>query len=111
VTNNEGVTWSNKLVFAIFRTFGRYVTNLRGTFVENVKKVQNQPTLVYSMCFCLSIFRAVETGNGLDKGPQHTNQSIKGNQHQNGIFPEGGGGVRKGKEINKKKLRCISSAC
>jgi hypothetical protein len=24
--------------FAIFGTFGRYVTNLRGTFVENVKK-------------------------------------------------------------------------
>jgi hypothetical protein len=32
--------------FAIFGTFGRYVTNLRGTFVENVKKVQNQPTLM-----------------------------------------------------------------
>jgi hypothetical protein len=26
--------------FAIFGTFGRYVTNLRGTFVENVKKSQ-----------------------------------------------------------------------
>jgi hypothetical protein len=25
-------------VFAIFGTFGRYVTNLRGTYVENVKK-------------------------------------------------------------------------
>jgi hypothetical protein len=24
--------------FAIFGTFGRYITNLRGTFVENVKK-------------------------------------------------------------------------
>jgi hypothetical protein len=34
--------------FAIFGTFGRYVTNLRGTFVENVKKVQNQPTLLHS---------------------------------------------------------------
>jgi hypothetical protein len=31
---------------AIFGTFGRYITNLRGTFVENVKKVENQPTLV-----------------------------------------------------------------
>jgi hypothetical protein len=26
------------LFFAIFGTFGIYVTNLRGTFVENVKK-------------------------------------------------------------------------
>jgi hypothetical protein len=34
-------------LFAIFGTFGRYITNLRGTFVENVKKVKNQPTLVY----------------------------------------------------------------
>jgi hypothetical protein len=24
------------------------MTNLRGTFVENVKKVENQPTLLYS---------------------------------------------------------------
>jgi hypothetical protein len=38
-----------KFVFAIFATFGRYVTNLRGTFVENVKK--NQPTLMYSIFF------------------------------------------------------------
>jgi hypothetical protein len=30
--------------------FGRYVTNLRGTFVEIVKKLQNQPTLLYSLC-------------------------------------------------------------
>jgi hypothetical protein len=29
---------------SIFGTFGRYETNLRGTFVENAKKVQNQPT-------------------------------------------------------------------
>jgi hypothetical protein len=27
-----------KICFAIFGTFGRYVTNLRGTFAENVKK-------------------------------------------------------------------------
>jgi hypothetical protein len=26
-----------KFFFAIFGTFGRYVTNLMGTFVENVK--------------------------------------------------------------------------
>jgi hypothetical protein len=35
------------IFFAIFGTFGRYVTNLRCTFVENIKKVQNQPTLLY----------------------------------------------------------------
>jgi hypothetical protein len=52
MTNDEAVTGSNKFCFAIFHTFGRYVTNLRGTFVENVKKVKNQPTLLYSM-FCL----------------------------------------------------------
>jgi hypothetical protein len=48
VTNGEAVTGSKKFFFAIFGTFGRYVTNLRGTFVENVKKVQNQPTLLQS---------------------------------------------------------------
>jgi hypothetical protein len=40
-----------KLFFAIFGTFGRYITNLRGTFVENVKKVENQPTLLYSTVY------------------------------------------------------------
>jgi hypothetical protein len=30
--------WVKKTFGAIFGTFGRYVTNLRGTFVENVKK-------------------------------------------------------------------------
>jgi hypothetical protein len=39
-----------KFFFAIFGTFVRYITNLRGTFVENVKKVKNQPTLMYSTC-------------------------------------------------------------
>jgi hypothetical protein len=39
VTNDEEVTGSKKFVFS---TFGMYVTNLRGNFVENVKKVQNQ---------------------------------------------------------------------
>jgi hypothetical protein len=34
---------------AIYGTFGRYVTNPRGTFIENVKKVQNQPTLLYTV--------------------------------------------------------------
>jgi hypothetical protein len=38
VTNDEAVTGSKKFVFAIFGTFEVYVTNLRGTFVEIVKK-------------------------------------------------------------------------
>jgi hypothetical protein len=37
VTNDEAVTGS-KIFFAIFGTFEVYVTNLRGTFVEIVKK-------------------------------------------------------------------------
>jgi hypothetical protein len=44
MTQDEAVTASKKKFSPIFHTFGRYVTNLRGTFVENVKKVQNQPT-------------------------------------------------------------------
>jgi hypothetical protein len=43
--NNEAITWY-KIFFAILGTFGRYVTNLRGAFVENVKKVQSQPILM-----------------------------------------------------------------
>jgi hypothetical protein len=46
VTNDEAVTGSKIFFVAIFGTFGRYITNLRGTFVENVKKVENQPTLL-----------------------------------------------------------------
>jgi hypothetical protein len=38
-----------QIFFAIFGTFGRYVTNLKGTFAENVKKVKNQPFLLYSI--------------------------------------------------------------
>jgi hypothetical protein len=37
-----------KFFVAILGIFGRYITNLRGTFVENVKKVENQPTLLYN---------------------------------------------------------------
>jgi hypothetical protein len=48
VTNDEAVMGSNFFVVTLFGTFGRYVTNLRGTFVENVKKVKNQPTLVHT---------------------------------------------------------------
>jgi hypothetical protein len=48
VTNDEAVTGSNKFFFAIFGTFGRYIINLRGTFVENVKIVENQPTLLHN---------------------------------------------------------------
>jgi hypothetical protein len=37
--------------FAIFGTFGRYVTNFRGTFVENVKKSlkSTHPNVQYSV--------------------------------------------------------------
>jgi hypothetical protein len=35
------VDFKNINFFAIFGTFERYITNLRGTFVENVKKVKN----------------------------------------------------------------------
>jgi hypothetical protein len=47
VTNDEAVTGSNNFFFPIFGTFVRYVTNLRGTFVENVKKSlkSTHPTL------------------------------------------------------------------
>jgi hypothetical protein len=40
---------------AIFGTFGRYVTNPRGTFVENVKKSpkSTHPTLVGLTIFLL----------------------------------------------------------
>jgi hypothetical protein len=38
VTNDEAVTGSNFFVVAIFGTFEMYVTNIRGTFVENLKK-------------------------------------------------------------------------
>jgi hypothetical protein len=43
VTNDEAVTGSNKFFFAIFGTFEVYVTNLRGTFVEIVKKSKINP--------------------------------------------------------------------
>jgi hypothetical protein len=38
MTNDEEATGLKKIFVAIFGTFGRYVTNFRGTFVENVKK-------------------------------------------------------------------------
>jgi hypothetical protein len=56
VTNDEAVTGSKKFFFAILGTFGRYITNLRGTFVENVKKVENQPTLLYSRIVKMSFY-------------------------------------------------------
>jgi hypothetical protein len=50
MTNDEEVTGSNKFFFAILGTFGRYVTNLRGTFVKNVKKSKKstRPIVQYS---------------------------------------------------------------
>jgi hypothetical protein len=43
VTNDEAVTGSKNFFLAIFGTFGRYITNLRGTFVENGKKSKINP--------------------------------------------------------------------
>jgi hypothetical protein len=40
------------VVVAIFGTFERYVTNLMDTFVENVKKIKNQPTLLRTRLYC-----------------------------------------------------------
>jgi hypothetical protein len=37
MTNDKEVNGSNFVVVAIFGTFGRYETNLMGTFVANVK--------------------------------------------------------------------------
>jgi hypothetical protein len=51
MTNDEAVTGPKPFFFAIFGTFGRYVTNLKCTFVENVKKVENQPTLLYNIVY------------------------------------------------------------
>jgi hypothetical protein len=43
VTNDEAVAGSKHFFLAIFGTFERYITNLRGTFVENVKKSKINP--------------------------------------------------------------------
>jgi hypothetical protein len=41
VTNNEAITGSNQMFYLpIFGIFERWVTNIRGTFVENVKNSQ-----------------------------------------------------------------------
>jgi hypothetical protein len=55
VTNDEEVTGSKKKFPPVFGTFGRYVTNLRGTFVENVKKSpkSTHPTVHPGNCFKL----------------------------------------------------------
>jgi hypothetical protein len=44
-----------KKLLVIFGTFRRYVPNLRGTFVENKKRDQNQPTLQFSQEFSAKI--------------------------------------------------------
>jgi hypothetical protein len=64
VTNDDEVTGSKYFVVAIFGTFGRYVTNLRGTFVENVKQVQNQATLPYSTVAHLLAPEVEQLGSG-----------------------------------------------
>jgi hypothetical protein len=66
VTNDEAVTGSKKFFLAIFGTFGRYITNLRGTFVENVKKSRKSthPT-VHCTGTCLNycaIFKKMPIG-------------------------------------------------
>jgi hypothetical protein len=44
MTNAEAVTGSkNFVVVVIFGVFGRYVTNLRGTFVKILKKSKITP--------------------------------------------------------------------
>jgi hypothetical protein len=49
-----------KIFVSIFGTFGRYITNLRGTFVENVKKVENQPTLLHTAQYgCVTVLLAI----------------------------------------------------
>jgi hypothetical protein len=47
VTSDEAVT-KDKQFFLLFSILwkGMYVTNLKGTFIANEKKVKNQPTLV-----------------------------------------------------------------
>jgi hypothetical protein len=47
VINDEAVTGSKNFFFAIFGTFRRYITNLRGTFVENVKSRKSTHPTVY----------------------------------------------------------------
>jgi hypothetical protein len=46
VTNDEAFNGGKKIFFLLFSVLleGRYITNLRGTFVANVKKVENQPS-------------------------------------------------------------------
>jgi hypothetical protein len=43
VSNDKAVIGGEIFVVAIFSTFGRYVTHLRGTFVENVNKSKINP--------------------------------------------------------------------
>jgi hypothetical protein len=45
-----------KIVFAIFGTFGRYVTNIRVTFVENVKKSKINPPYYASVVRSFNLF-------------------------------------------------------
>jgi hypothetical protein len=52
VTNDKAVT--RNFFSSIFDTFERYVTNLRGALVDNVKQVQNQPSLVNCTLFVLA---------------------------------------------------------
>jgi hypothetical protein len=62
------------VVVAIVGTFEKYVTNLRATFVENVKKVKNHPTLVnitvIILVFCYKImFSGLDNVTGMPEEP------------------------------------------
>jgi hypothetical protein len=48
MTNDEAVPGSKNFFLLFSVLLEGIFTNLRGTFVENVKKVENQPTLFYS---------------------------------------------------------------
>jgi hypothetical protein len=49
MSNYEAVNGSKLIFFFILLTFGRDTTSYRGTLVENVKKVEIQPTLLYNI--------------------------------------------------------------
>jgi hypothetical protein len=56
----------NQSHFYSFLTFVKYTTNIRVTFVQNVKKVKNRPTLLFSVLLSgllgLNIFNIVQVG-------------------------------------------------
>jgi hypothetical protein len=53
----------NKICFFMFLIIGRDTTIYRGTLVENVKKVQIQPTLLYTGTYVSNSFYPIEFHN------------------------------------------------